>query len=95
VVDIKRRENRFSYFSEDHPISELADIHMPDLTDRATAESLMSALPPELHEPVRLKYFGGLNATEIGKAMQLSPATVRTRLRTAIRIMRENYHKGE
>jgi RNA polymerase sigma-70 factor (ECF subfamily) len=95
VVDIKRRENRLSYFSEDNPIGELADASLPDLTDRAAAESLMSGLPPELHEPVRLKYFENLNATEIGRVMKLPPATVRTRLRSAIRNMRENYHQGE
>jgi RNA polymerase sigma-70 factor (ECF subfamily) len=102
IVDIKRRERRFfSFPGEDvgsasaalDRIAELADTRMFDLTDRAAAEALMADLKPSLQEPVRLKFYGRMNATEIGKVMNLPPATVRTRLRTAMALMRNRLNR--
>jgi RNA polymerase sigma factor (sigma-70 family) len=100
IVDIKRRERRFSYFPDEDAYrgsgsSVFTDTRQPDLTDRAAAEALVENLPPDLRTPVRMKYFWGMNASEIGRAMNLPPATVRTRLRTAIRIMRNNFNAKE
>ncbi|GHU76894.1 hypothetical protein FACS189461_4980 [Spirochaetia bacterium] len=98
VVDIKRRERRAVSFPDESAmgaaldrIAELADTRMPDLTDRAAAEALMADLKPSLREPVRLKFYAGMNASEIGKVMKIPPATVRTRLRTAMALMRDSY----
>jgi RNA polymerase sigma-70 factor (ECF subfamily) len=87
LVDMKRRDQRWQPLPEE----ELADAHQPDLTDRLAAEELVAGLPPSLAAPVRMKFFQGMNATEIGRAMGLPPATVRTRLRTALRLMRRRY----
>ena len=38
--------------------------------------------------PVCLKYYQGLTSTEIGRIMGIPPATVRTRLRVALKLMR-------
>jgi RNA polymerase sigma-70 factor (ECF subfamily) len=74
VVDIKRRESRYSSFPDENAWAELADERQLDLTDKAAAAALMEKLPPELREPVRLKYFAAMNATEIGQVMNLPPA---------------------
>jgi RNA polymerase sigma factor (sigma-70 family) len=95
VVDVKRRESRLSSLSDEDAYagaySVFADTSLPDLTDRAAAEALVEKLPPHLKAVVRMKFFGGMNASEIGIAMKLPPATVRTRLRTAVQLMRKNY----
>jgi len=41
---------------------------------------------------VERKYFEGMSSTEIGEAMRIPAATVRTRLRTALRHLRENFY---
>jgi RNA polymerase sigma-70 factor (ECF subfamily) len=51
---------------------------------RAIAE-----LEDELRLVVALRYYAGLDATEIGAALGAPPATVRTRLRRALLILRE------
>jgi DNA-directed RNA polymerase specialized sigma24 family protein len=56
--------------------------------DRVLTQDLMAKLPPNLREPLRLKYFERMNATEIGKELNLCPATVRTRIRTALLLLR-------
>jgi RNA polymerase sigma-70 factor (ECF subfamily) len=96
VVDIKRRESRFSNLPDEDAycgggLSVFADTRLSDPADRAAAEALIEKLPPALRMPVRMKYFGGMNASEIGRAMSLPPATVRTRLRTALQMMRKNF----
>jgi RNA polymerase sigma-70 factor (ECF subfamily) len=94
VIDIKRREARFSYLPDEDAYgsddsSVFADIRS-DPADKVAVEVLVEGLPPALRAPVRMKYFGGMNASEIGRVMNLPPATVRTRLRTALRMMRSN-----
>jgi RNA polymerase sigma-70 factor (ECF subfamily) len=84
VVDMKRREQRFKPF----PIEELVETRGCDDIDRLLAQDLIAKLPPNLREPLRLKYFERMNATEIGKEMKLCPATVRTRIRTALQLLR-------
>jgi RNA polymerase sigma-70 factor (ECF subfamily) len=87
IVDAKRREARVLSL----PDGDLyPDTRLPDLCDRAAAEALLRKLPGELGLIVRMKYFGGMNAGRIALVLGVPPATVRTRLRKAIRIMREN-----
>jgi RNA polymerase sigma factor (sigma-70 family) len=43
----------------------------------------LAELDPALLEPLVLRYFAGLDATEIGKALDLNASTVRSRLREA------------
>lgn len=49
----------------------------------AVMREVMSELDPSLLEPLVLRYFCDLNATEIGEMMQLPAGTVRSRLREA------------
>jgi RNA polymerase sigma-70 factor (ECF subfamily) len=94
VVDIKRRESRYAPSPHENVWVAFADPRQTDPADKLTVESLVVDLPPELREPVRLKYFAAMNATEIGRVMNLPPGTVRTRLRRALGLMRNYALKG-
>ena len=64
----------------------------PGANDHAAALDLRDAivqLDAELRAVVALRYFAGLDATEIGAALTIPPATVRTRLRRALRHLRD------
>jgi RNA polymerase sigma-70 factor (ECF subfamily) len=64
----------------------------PGASDHAAALDLrhaISQLDAELRTVVALRYFAGLDATEIGAALTVPPATVRTRLRRALRHLRD------
>jgi RNA polymerase sigma-70 factor (ECF subfamily) len=95
VVDIKRRESRLSSLPDENTFSVIADTRLSDLTDRAAAEALVEKLSSNLRAVVRMRYFGGMNATEIGRALHLSPATVRTKLRAALQIMRRKFNSKD
>jgi len=99
IVDIKRREVRLSRFTGVGGICrrtckrdpEFPDPRQNDSAERLTMEFLLTKLPESLRIPVELKYFKAMNSTEIGEAMNLPAATVRTRLRTAMLCLRKNY----
>ena len=91
VIDIKRRESRFSRLFVKTGDVEFADPGQGDLEGKVTLYNLLSELPDSLRAPVAFKYFENMNATEIGEAMRIPAATVRTRLRTAIRHLREKF----
>jgi len=89
VIDIKRRENRFSSLSTENGEVEFADPRQFDPAGNVALYDLLGELPDPLRLTVTLKYFEDMNATEIGEAMKIPAATVRTRLRTAIRYLRK------
>ena len=60
-----------------------------DLVDTIVIGDLLHKLPPNLMHIVSLRYFGGLNASEIGNMKQIPPATVRSQLRAALAILRK------
>ncbi|MDR0312977.1 MAG: sigma-70 family RNA polymerase sigma factor [Treponema sp.] len=96
IVDIKRRENLFRRFTMESADLELVDPHFSawaeqDPAERITVELLLEKLPESLRIPVELKYYKGMNASEIGEAMKLPAATVRTRLRTAMLRLRKKF----
>lgn len=84
LVDMKRKEARLVSLEESSP----AEIPFTDPSDRLLAESMLSRLPLELRTPIYLKYYRGFNSTEIGQALHIPASTVRTRLRTAMGLMR-------
>jgi len=91
VIDIKRRENRLSKLFVTTGDVEFVDPRRSDLAGKAVLDLLLDELPDSLRQPVELKYFEGMNASEIGEAMKIPAATVRTRLRTALQHLRKNY----
>ena len=59
-----------------------------DITEAIAVRDLLGKLPTDLMHVVYLRYYAGLNATEIGELKGIPPATVRSQLHTAIKIMR-------
>ena len=53
--------------------------------------SALDRLPQLLRDCVIMRHFQGLNATQIGLRMRVPAATVRTRLRTAARLLCADY----
>jgi len=51
-------------------------------------QQALHELPEEPRLIVALRYFAGMDATEIGAALGIAPATVRTRLRRTLTILR-------
>ena len=84
LVDMKRKEARVTVVQE---LPETED-PQPDPTDRLLVKSMLDRLNPDLRMPVCVKYYQGLTSTEIGRIMGIPPATVRTRLRVALKLMR-------
>lgn len=75
----------------DEPLAMLADD--PGASDATAALDLRQAinrLGMDLRVVVVLRYYAGMDATEVGAALDLAPATVRTRLRRALAILREH-----
>ena len=98
VIDIKRREIRFLPIAGENSDFDFADSQQVDPAEKAAAElllgELLAALPESLRVPVELKFYSGMNASEIGEVMKLPAATVRTRLHTAMLRLRKNYSYG-
>lgn len=68
----------------------------PGASDAAASLDLraaVNALPAELRVVVALRHYAGMDATEIGAALGIPPATVRTRLRRAVLALRERLER--
>ncbi len=64
----------------------------PGASDHSSALDLRAAvnhLPSQMRLIVALRYYGGMDASEIGAALGLPPSTIRTRLSRALGILRE------
>ena len=90
VVDMKRRETRWRFTDIYGEKFDIPDDRREDLAGKIMVDLLLENLPETLRLPVELKYYGGMDSSEIGEAMNMPAATVRTRLRAALRQMR-NY----
>ena len=70
----------------------------PGASEHAAALDLRQAinrLEPDLRMVVALRYYAGMDATEIGAALGIPPATVRTRLRRALHTLRDHLAVAE
>jgi RNA polymerase sigma-70 factor (ECF subfamily) len=65
-----------------------------DPTDKIMVRQLLHKLPPHLSHVVSLRYFGGMNASEIGQMKGLPPATVRSQLRAALSMIKKSILDG-
>lgn len=83
MTDEKRKTSRLAPYDE----YDEAD-PSGDPTDAIMVKQLLHNLPEHLIHIVSLRYFGGLNSTEIGRLKGLPPATVRSQLRAAISILK-------
>lgn len=70
----------------------LSDEGDPGTSERAAGLDLrqaIAALEDELRLAVVLRYYGGMDSSEIGVALGIPAATVRTRLRRALTLLRQ------
>jgi RNA polymerase sigma-70 factor, ECF subfamily len=66
-----------------------ADPGASDATAALDLRQAVNALPEDLRLVVVLRYYGGMDATEVGAALSMPPATVRTRLKRALAMLRD------
>lgn len=82
-IDLCRRDRRSDAEVPETPIEE-------DFT-RAEVWRAIGELRDGERELFYLRYFAGFNSTELGKMFNLSPSTVRARLRSARETLKKNY----
>lgn len=61
----------------------------PHNAEALDVRQAVAALPEDLRCVVALRFYAGMNSTEIGEALEMPAATVRTRLRRALEALRE------
>jgi len=81
VIDRKRRIDRA-------PPAEEEPVWTDDLSMLEVAQ-LLEQLEEVKAQIVRLRFFAGMNSTETGRLMAMPPATVRTKLRSAVKKLRK------
>ena len=85
LTDAKRKASRLS------PLNGYDEAEtQADLTDAIAIKDVLHELPDNLMHVVSLRYYGGMNATEIGELNGIPPATVRTQLRVALQVLRKH-----
>ena len=90
LTDEKRKTSRVtSYDGYDRAAPD------DDPTGAIMVRDWLHKLPPHLSHVVSLRYFGGLNATEIGQMKGLPPATVRSQLRAALSLLKRYAVKSD
>lgn len=68
----------------DETLEEVAIAHL----DGARVRDALEQLPPEQREPIELGFFGGITHQEIARRIGLPLGTVKTRIRTGLRRLR-------
>jgi len=87
----RRRMEPLDAVGADDLVATLGDD--PGASDHTAALDLRAALhqlDPDYRVVVALRYYVGMDATEVGAALGVPPATVRTRLRRALGLLREH-----
>ena len=78
---------------DEPPVALLAgDLGGADHAAALDLRQAINALDAGLRAVVVLRYYVGMDATEIGGVLRLPPATVRTRLRRALALLRHDLH---
>jgi RNA polymerase sigma factor (sigma-70 family) len=93
VFDMKRKESRVVAFAEgeelEHPGSEPSPAHAVEQRDSLSRiNAVLSRLPDNQREVVRLKFQGGLSYKEISEVTRLSVTNVGFLLHTALKSVR-------
>lgn len=88
LTDVKRRNRRLE------PIESILEesagwYEDDDAAERILAEETLKKLPDTLRQIVLMRYHLGYNSGEIGGMLGVPAATVRTRLRSAVSIMKK------
>jgi RNA polymerase sigma factor (sigma-70 family) len=89
---------RYALSLEEEPQVAQTHAFAPGASDHAGRLDLrqaISALEPESQQLIALRYFAGLDSTELGAMLGIPPATVRTRLRRALLLLRRQLNGHE
>ena len=84
LIDEKRKTSRVEQYDDYNEVDPAGDFE-----DLILVGELLHKLPQNLSQVVSLRWFGGLNATEIGEMIGIPPATVRSQIRSALSIMKK------
>ena len=89
----QRRTQVLPEADDEAPVAQLVgDLGGADHAEALDLRAAMNTLDPGLRAVVVLRYYVGMDATEIGVVLRLPPATVRTRLRRALALLRLDLH---
>ena len=75
-------------FSESMPVDESIEEAAIANLDGARVRDALAQLPPEQREPIELGFFDGITHQEIARRIGLPLGTVKTRIRTGLRRLR-------
>lgn len=66
-----------------------------DAADALDLRQAVMALPDDLRRLVALRFYAGMDSTQIGTVLDAPPATIRTRLRRALELLRHDLDDSE
>jgi RNA polymerase sigma-70 factor (ECF subfamily) len=93
ALDELRRRRRHATLAAEPGAGEPAiDDDLADPVRRATVRAALAGLDPRDRELVALKFFAGLDNTEIAGVLGISPSNAGTRLHRAVHRLREACH---
>ncbi len=98
AIDRLRQERRQPAVLPDSLEENAEVIHLPDSfpwQDGSTLKQLIAQLPKDQSVLIELAFFQGMSHTEIADLLKLPLGTVKTRLRSGLRRLRELWVKGE
>lgn len=75
---------------EQMPNDEPMEEHALASIDAANVRSALAHLPPEQREPIEMGFFGGLTHDEIARRTGIPLGTIKTRIRTGLRRLRDS-----
>ena len=68
---------------------------VPDDADSLDLRRAVLALPDDLRRMVALRFYAGMDSTQIGSALDAPAATIRTRLRRALELLRRDLQEKD
>lgn len=89
-IDFIRKQKRLTSMEEADFPEETAEFEQ-----EIELDDLLACLPESNRRVVALRYKLNLNSKEIGKILNLSPSTVRSRLSRAMMVLKENLSKED
>lgn len=84
-IDYIRKYRKIFSLLEDENIEDAKEFE-----ESIAIKELLSKLPEKYRTVIHLKYYLGLNSTEIGKRLGISPSTVRSQLSASMKLLKEN-----
>lgn len=89
AVDVLRRKpHAETELSEAVPDGDLLEERVFSDIDAASVRTALAQLPPEQREPIELGFFGGITHAEIARRTGIPLGTIKTRIRTGLRQLR-------